>query len=488
MAGGGRITSDKNPMQSGLSMSKEQLTASICRDRFFYFLQEFWDVIIPERPVWNWHIEYICNELQIVAERIFKNKAKLYDLVINVPPGTTKSTICSVAFPAWVWTRMPTFRSLCASYSERLALDLSRKSRDIIKSQKYQLLFPQIQLRKDQDTKGHFVNTDGGSRYAIGTGGTITGFHGHGLIIDDPLDPQEAASGPELRAANEWMDETLSQRKVDKAVTPLILIMQRLHQNDPTGSRLAKKGAAKVKHICLPAAVTEFIKPAQLRKYYRRNLLDPIRLTRKVLKNARADLGEFGFAGQMLQRPVPRGGGMFKVDRMKVSEVVSVKMKRTVRFWDKAGTSKGGAFTVGVKMGLAEDGTYWILHVIRDQWEASRRENQIKQAAAIDGYRVKVGLEQEPGSAGKESAANTVKNLAGFRVEAVRATGDKEMRADTFATQVNAGNVYIIEAPWNAEYIEELRYFPRSTYKDQVDASSGAFTMLTKPRIMIGAL
>ena len=488
MAGGGRITSDKNPMQSGMQVSKQQLMASVCKDRFYYFLKEFWDVFIPEKPVWNWHIEYLCNELQKVAERIFKKQTKEYDLLVNIPPGTTKSSICSVAFPAWVWTRMPTFRSLCGSYADNLALDLSRKSRDIIKSDKYQECFPDIELRKDQDTKTNFMNTAGGQRYAVGTGGTITGFHGHALIIDDPLDPKKSASELELKAANEWMDETLSQRKVDKSVTPLILIMQRLHQNDPSGARLSKRGGAAVKHICLPAKLTEHVNPPALRKYYVRNLLDPIRLNRKVLKFAKSELGEFGFAGQMLQHPVPRGGGMFKVERIKIVDVVHLKMKRVVRFWDKAGTSKGGAFTVGVKMGVAEDDTYWILDVVRGQWEASRRENQIRQMAAIDGTKVKVGLEQEPGSAGKESAENTIKSLAGFRAEAYRATGDKEMRADTFATQVNAGNVFCKAAPWNAEYIEELRYFPRSTFKDQVDSSSGAFSMLSKARIVVGAL
>src|SRR5690606_25616452 len=108
------------------------------------FMKGMWEVIVPESPIWNWHIEYICNELQTVAERVFEGKPKLYDLIINLPPGMSKSSIISIFFPAWVWTRMPTARIISASYSYPLAYDLSRKCRDVIKSDKYRTLFPDI--------------------------------------------------------------------------------------------------------------------------------------------------------------------------------------------------------------------------------------------------------------------------------------------------------------------------------------------------------
>jgi len=481
------ITSNLNPLKSGLGISEEQLVASLCRDDFYFFVQEFWDIVVPEKPVWNWHIKYICDELQIVAERIFKGKPKYYDLVINIPPGMSKSTICSVMFPVWVWIRMPSFRSICGSYAHPLALDLSRKSRDVVRSEKFRTLFPHIEMRKDQDTKAYFANTKGGARYSVGSGGSITGMHGHALIIDDPIDPAMAMSDADLKNINEWMNETLSQRKVDKAVTPLILIMQRLHQNDPSGVRLKMRG--KLKHICLPAILTDKVNPPELKKFYVRGLLDPRRLNKKTLKEARSYLGTFGYAGQMMQDPVPRGGGMFRVDRIKLveSEPSPKQFRMIVRFWDKAGLDGKGAYTVGVKMAVDREGRFWILDVVRGQWDASRREEIIRQTAARDGVHVRIGLEQEPGSAGLESAQNTIKNLVGFRVEAKRATGDKVIRADTFASQVNAGNVCMVEAPWNEEFLDELRYFPKSTYKDQVDSCSGGFAMLSRPKIRIGA-
>lgn len=177
---------------------------------------------------------------------------------------------------------------------------------------------------------------------------------------------------------------------------------------------------------------------------------------------------------------------MFKVDRVEIHGEAP-KMLRTVRYWDKAGTSKGGCFTVGVKMGVDADGRFWVLDVVRDQWDSDARERTIKQTAEMDGREVKIGVETEPGSGGKESAQGTARRLAGYVVKLDRPTGDKEWRADPYSAQVNAGNVALVRGDWNEQYLQELRYFPYSTYKDQVDASSGAFAMLVRTKVQVGA-
>ena len=125
-------------------IDRDLLEASLCRDSFYDFVRLFWHIIIPEEPIYNWHIEYLCQELQEIAERVFRGETKKHDLVINISPGTTKSTICSVMFPAWVWTRMPSCRSICASYAYSLAMDLSRRSRDLVQSKKWIRLFGNI--------------------------------------------------------------------------------------------------------------------------------------------------------------------------------------------------------------------------------------------------------------------------------------------------------------------------------------------------------
>ncbi len=476
-------------------ISRSQLEASILRESLFDFVCRFWSVVVPEQLVLNWHIEALCQVLQEVAERVFKGEAKLHDLVINIPPGTTKSTIVSIMFPAWLWTRMASARSICASYAHDLSLELSRKSRKLIQSEKWKELFGSVVLSEDQNAKGHFVNESGGGRYATSTDGTVTGFHGHFIIVDDPLDPKRALSEVELKTANRFVTETLSSRKVNKEVSVSILIMQRLHQNDPSAVLLemAKQGNP-VRHINLPAEITgsgyDVVRPRRFAKHYVNGLLDPVRLSRKVLEQAKVSLGQFGYAGQMQQNPVPLGGGMFKVDRITVDPVPPLaNFKAMCRFWDKAGTKGGGAYTAGVLMGQTITNQFWILDVVRGQWDSADREKIIKQTAQLDGYKVIIGLEQEPGSGGKESAQASVRNLAGFRVRVERPTGDKVMRADPFSVQVNGENVRIkSDAKWGRVYLDELQFFPFSTYKDQVDASSGAFTVLTHPRVRVGGL
>ena len=482
------------------SFSESDLVRSISKQSFFEFLKEFWDVIIPEDPVWNWHIEYLCNELQEVAERVFAGEPKKHDLIINISPASTKSTIASVAFPAWTWTRMPTARHICGSHAFDLGMDLSRKCRDIIATEdrvdgkaSYSQCFPEIELRDDQNTKGYFANTRGGMRKSVTVGGkSPVGFHAHFLIIDDPIDPQKVLSDAEVKKANTWMNETLPSRKVDKTLTPTILIMQRLHQNDPTGNWLQKsKMSDSVKHISLPADLSEGfeVKPKHLTDNYVDDLFDPLRLPRSILKESRVLLGEFGYSGQYGQNPVPLGGGMFKVERIRIDDApADNNIKRRVRFWDKAGTAGGGAYTVGTLLGVDSDNRYWVLDVVRGQWDSSEREKVIQQTAEADGKTTIIGLEQEPGSGGKESAEATVRRLAGFRVRIDRPTGDKALRADPFSSQVNSNNVFLKRADWNSDYLEELRFFPASTYKDQVDASSGAFNILCSKKKRVGAL
>lgn len=485
-----------------LAIDPEQLVKSIIRDEFYSFVQEMWHSVIPEKPHWNWHIKYLCDELQTVAERVFAGEPKEYDLIINVPPGSTKSTLCSVLFPAWTWTRMPSARHLVATHGFDLGLDLSRKCRDVLRETEvgldetdrrpgYPVLFPEIILREDQNTKGYFVNTKGGFRKAVTVGGVNpVGFHAHFILVDDPIDPQEAVSEVSLNKANDFMNRTLPTRKVDKAIAPTIIIQQRLHQNDPSGNRLSNTEAGPIKHICLPAACDdgyEVIPPA-LKSRYKDGLLDPVRIPKTVLKEAKAQLGSYGYAGQYGQSPVPASGGMFEVNRItvaippKISDFVVI-----CRFWDKAATvKKTSDYTAGVLIGKDNSGRFWILNVVHGRWNVYDRERTILQTAKTDGKSVIVGIEQEPGASGLESAQATVRMLAGFRTKIIRPTGDKSVRAEPFASQMGGDNIFMVDANWNTAYLDELRFFPQGTHDDMVDGSSGAFNIVAKTRRKVG--
>ncbi len=588
--------------QRRIAVDKNALKASINRDSFFEFFKEFWGEIIPEELVLNWHLEYLCDELQIIAERVFERKPKEYDLIINISPGSTKSTIASRLFCPWAWTNDPTIKMICGSYGSNLSYQLGTDARKIVWRDKYRRLFPEIELVEEQ--KGFQSNSAGGQRVATSTGGGITGMHGHFLIVDDPLNPQQAVSDKLIDTANNWIDRTLLSRKVDKKITPFILIMQRLAQNDPTGhllqqqkdaekrrkkiAELEKKRASKediqrekekmfseefkrqeenveiekksaknkigvvnvfdekdfdkeqerkwnekvrkkamseqntnkdvdqekpsvedarqekedddievskrFKHICLPAVLTKDVTPEKLReKYSEDGLMDPKRLDQTSLDEARDEMGEGDYAGQFLQNPIPSGGLLFKVSALEIEVAAPPENNmRVVRFWDKAGsTRKGSAYTAGVKMGVQNSGhhtRFWVLDVVRGRWRSEEREAIIKRVAMQDGVSVKIGLEVEPGSGGKESAENTIRNLAGFRVFADRPTGEKVLRAEPYSVQVNNGNVALVKGEWVESYIQEMRYFPKGISADQVDASAGAFNDLAGKSFKLGAL
>lgn len=464
--------------------------ARLCRNSYYEFVRHLWDAVVPDKPVWNWHIRQLCDELEAIARRVAAGQDKEYDLIVNIPPGTTKSTICSIMFPAWVWTFMPHARFICCSYDAPLALALSRKCRKVIKSKKYRALFPHVEIDPTQDSKTLFANSAGGERYAVGSGQGVMGNHAHFIVIDDPIDPKRAASDAELAATNIWIKDELSGRKTDKRVTVTVLVMQRLSREDPTAVMAKQAG---VRHLKLPATDDFEVSPPELRRFYVDGLLDPVRMPRKVLDAIRSGpRGEFVWAGQYGQDPIPPGGGMFKTQFIVVEPAPArTRFRKLVRYWDKAGTQGGGAYTVGVLMGVereADGGRFWVLDVVREQLDSHRRERLIRKVARRDGKGVVVGVEQEPGSAGKESASATVRRLPGHVAVALRATGDKEVRADPFSVQVNASNVSMALAPWNDDYIEELRYFPFSTFKDQVDASAGAFELLSRRRARVGAM
>jgi hypothetical protein len=286
------------------------VVADECRKSFFFFIKTFWDVIIKEEPVYNWHIPYLCGELQKLSVSIVERRPKPYDLIINIPPGTTKSTIVTVMWPVWLWTQDPSIRIITNSYSGALSIDHATKSKDIIESDKFRKLFPEIKIRRDKSGKQNYENTDTGYRYATSTGATITGFHAHVIINDDPVNPKQAESEQMRTAANEHT-KTLSSRKVDKANTPVVTIMQRLHEEDVTGYLLKKKGE-NIRHICLPAELSDNVSPVELRQNYVDGLLDPVRLPRPVLNEAKTDLGSRGYAGQYEQRPTAEGGNIIK--------------------------------------------------------------------------------------------------------------------------------------------------------------------------------
>jgi len=481
------------------------LTIRKLNDESLYnFTRCFWPEVTQDEFIPNWHIQIFCDEAKKLANRVGNRLKKLYDLIINVPPGTTKTKVWSVMFPVWCWTKWYWMQFITGSYSQALALEAAECSRDIMRSEKFKLIYPELDIKQDKDTKSNFKvvkrfweypgqaprQIAGGNRFSTSVGGTATGMHGHINILDDPLNPEQAASDTELRTANRWVDQTMSTRKTDKKISVMVLIMQRLHEDDPSG-HLLKKPGKRFRHICLPGQIVDYydqLNPEEFAQYYEDGLLDINRMSWDVLEEMEADLGQYGFSGQVGQNPVPPSGGMFKVDHIQIiqSMPAPVNIVKTIRFWDKAGTSekelKAGSSsprTAGVKICKLQNGKFIVVDVKKGRWSSDERERIIRETAEVDGTTVEIGVEQEPGSGGKESAQGTIINLAGFNVYRECPTGDKVARADRFSVQVNEGNVMLLQGDWNQDFIKEYRFFPFGTFKDQVDAGSSAFNRLT---------
>ena len=454
-----------------LEMEKE-----LCRRSLAEFVRQAWHVLEPGQPyVHGWHVEAICQHLEaITAEEINR-------LLINIPPGTMKSTLTSVFWPAWEWgpKGMPNMRIIGASHEQGLATRDTLKMRRLITSDWYQARWP-VALTSDQNQKTYYENVSTGFRQACAVA-SMTGKRGDRVIWDDPHSVEAALSDADRATALRVFQETLPTRLNNPDRSAIVIVMQRLHEADVSGYILDEK--LGYEHLCLPMEFEAdrrcttsigFTDP----RTKEGELLFPGRFPREVVDRDKKVMGAMATAGQLQQRPAPRSGAFFEWEKLEVVDEAP-KMRRLLRYWDKAGTDGAGAYTAGVLMGQGFDGNWYVLDVVRGQWSAPVRERTILQTARMDGRKVKIWIEQEPGSGGKESAEATIKNLSGFTCQAEKPTGDKTVRAEPYAVQVEAGNVYVLNKPWTRAFIDEHKTFPVGKYKDQIDAAGGAFNKLS---------
>jgi len=448
--------------------------ADECRRDFFYFVKTFWDIIIQEQPVYNWHIPYLCHELMELSRSVVAREEKPYDLIINIPPSTTKSTIVTVMFPAWLWTQDSTLRIISNSYSSGLSIDHAQKSKDIIASDRYKMLFPEVEIRHDKSGKQYYANSKGGFRYASSTGGTITGLHAHIIINDDPVNPKQAESDTMRKSANDHL-KTLSSRKVDRKITPMITIMQRLHQDDVTGHLLSHKGG-NIRHINLPAEDCEFVRPIELREKYVDGLLDPVRLSRKVLDEAKVDMGSRAYAGQYMQMPSAEGGNIVKESWFKhisQAEFTTLRFNETIHFFldtaykenDKKANNDPSGILAGCKIG----NNIYILNATQVWKEFPDLIKFIPEYMKANGADHNSSLRVEPKANGI-SLVQTLKAVSGLNVvETPSPTDSKAERLHAVSPKIEAGRVILVDGEWTDEFVDEVAGFPQKVHDEFVD-------------------
>lgn len=447
-------------------------------------LLPFTQYTFPEYET-NWHHTLIAMYLDNVRRREIKR------LMIFTPPRHGKSELVSFRFPAFVLGNDPSSRVLSCSYNDDLATKAGREVRRIMKSEEFGRLFPKvwdaINTRKDgySNTSNEFElpNFRGGYKCA-GVGVGITGRGFNIGIIDDPIkDRAEAESIAYRDGVWDWYTSTFFTRR-DRMDSAIVLIQTRWHHDDLAGRLLTqmKEGGEQWVVLNLPALSEETDhSPEDPRKPG--EALWPARFDRDSLLTLRK-MSLYDFSALYQGQPVPREGGMFKASRINLLDSIDPReIVRSIRYWDKAATQGAGCNSAGVLMHEMRDHTIVIADVVAGQWSALERERHIKRTALIDGKRVKIWCEQEPGSGGKESAEATIRLLAGFVIKADRVTGSKEARAEPFAAQVEGGNVFCLIREWTKQYLDELALFPAAKFRDRVDASTGAFNKLFFKRI-----
>ena len=290
------------------------------------------------------------------------------------------------------------------------------------------------------------------------------------IIIDDPHKADEARSEVRRQNVIDWFQNTVESRK-NSPDTPIILIMQRLHEKDLAGWLLDGGNGEEWEHLCLPA-----IQDDGTALWPEKHDIETLRRMEQA--------APYVFAGQYLQKPAPPDGGTFKPDNLQFVKALPAGNIRWVRAWDLASTANDGDYTAGGRLGVTEDGRYIIANIVRGQYGADERDRILRNTAQKDGVKTKISIPQDPGQAGKSQTLYLTRQLAGFSVSASPESGDKVTRAEPFAAQVNIGNVMVLDdGTWDTDaLIAEMRMFPNGQHDDQIDCLSRAFGELLDTR------
>ena len=348
-----------------------ELEKRACEKSLAQFVKCAWHIIEPGTPLlWNWHINTVCGYL----EAFHKHQLPDRRLIINIPPGTLKSILVSVMYPAWVWCTEPENRFLSFANEQGLSIRDALRMKQIVTSEWYQEKWL-ISMQADQNEKTLFANDERGFRQSQGITASNTGKRGDVVIMDDLIDAKHAFSDVIRQSINDTFDQTITSRINDPIKSGFILIMQRLHESDIAG-HLLKKSKTKWTHLSIPMryegspsfdAGRDIGRPELNDPRTKKGqLLFPQRFTEQSVQALAEDLGEYGFAGQMQQRPVPAGGGIIKKHWWRIwpDDVAIPTCTHIFHSWDTAFSekdSKTSAFSAMTRWGI-------FFHEARDRY------------------------------------------------------------------------------------------------------------------------
>lgn len=467
------------------------------KKNLFLFVKEFWDVIITDDYVHNWHIEYICDEIQLVIDKYVLDREphisndKWYEgiteniqknLLINVPPGTSKSTITSRILPAWIWSVDSSKTVMTNTVSQTNANEFSSKSKDIIQSDKFKAYFPHVAIRRDVSAKTFYQTEKGGVRYSFSTNGSVTGKHASILIDDDRMDVGIADSPAERkRAINQF--KAFQTRKKDKAKTPYILVEQRLSSKDTTAHCLSVF-KDECRHICLPAEnVYKNIEPKDVEKFYHDDLLDPLRLSRDILKSTRMGLND---------ESKPISDIAYNIQFNQASETEEGLLYGKLNFVPSLPDNREGIIRYSFTDVADTGADYFATPFI----EINKNKIYVfdaiytQEGSGITCHKIKSKIEQHNSIVNKIEVNNqgsvfvTLLQTMGVNVSGYYSDGNKEQRISAWAQFISF--VYFVEPNENSsqeyrQFIKHLQSYPKTgKHEDGHDDAEDAVTEMMR--------
>lgn len=475
------------------------------------FVRQAWPHVRPGDPLrWGWHIDAICEHLEAV------HRGEIRRLLITICPGSAKSLLVEVFWPAWMWAQDPTRQLVCLASDGELALRDANRQRDLVKTKWYQQAFSDPcgwAFSSSQDAKGYFENTAKGFRFSTGLGGGPTGWRGHGVVMDDLLQAKDVLSAPARNAAIYALNNIIPSRINDPATGFFVMIQQRLCVDDPASWAIEQ---GNYEHLNLP---TEFVAarrcvthhtvktpangvPAheERREFYRDprteegELLFPALFTRAVVDEKKKQPETF--AAQDQQDPMPPGGGMFKkidwrfwraADRTEAppprdptwyqgaARVLPARFDEIAISVDATfGSKKETASRVSILVGGKHGADHFLLDRAWDRMDFDETELAIlaiirKWPAA----RARI-IEGKANGPGLIQRLRGVHKIGGI-IEGETGAANKETRANEQLPSHRGGNCFLPEdAPYTADFIVEHALFPGPCHlgNDDVDAWS----------------
>jgi predicted phage terminase large subunit-like protein len=446
---------------------------SFLRQDFCAFTERCFYLLNPTTELlWNWHLDVIAAALE--ACRRGENTR----LIINLPPRSLKSVVAN-AFVAFLLGQDPSAKIICVSYARDLANTHAADCRTILVSRFYQDVFPRTRLSSHRQSE--LITTEHGCRISTSVGGVLTGRGADYILIDDPLKPDEALSDNQRKSVNDWFENSLYSRLNDKKTGCIIIIMQRLHEDDLVGHVL---GLEHWKVISFPAIAehdeTHVVQTPYGTRLFQRRAGEPLHQDREpleLLNRIRETLGEYNFAGQYQQAPAPLSGGMIKLAWFKTythAELPST-FEQVLQSWDTANKpTELSDFSVCTTWGILDKHVY-LLDVYRKRLSYPELKSAVREQATR--YNPRTILVED-----MASGTQLIQELVAEGVHAVQPYASpmhKITRMNTVTSTIENGFVHIPEkVPWLGEFLHELTTFPKGKYSDQVDSTSQALDWL----------